>query len=95
MGKLTGKTAVVTGGNSGIGLATAKVFVDEGANVVLFGRDAATLDRAVTALGPAATGVKGDVTSGDDLERLFETVPSRAEFEQDLRARMAGARSRA
>lgn len=74
MGKLTGKTAVVTGGNSGIGLATAKVFVDEGANVVLFGRDAATLDRAVTALGPAATGVKGDVTSGDDLERLFETA---------------------
>jgi NAD(P)-dependent dehydrogenase (short-subunit alcohol dehydrogenase family) len=72
--KLKDKVAVITGGNSGIGLATAKAFVDAGAKVVLFGRDGATLDRAVTALGPQATGVQGDVTSGDDLQRLFDTA---------------------
>jgi NAD(P)-dependent dehydrogenase (short-subunit alcohol dehydrogenase family) len=72
--KLKGKVAVITGGNSGIGLASAKAFVDAGAQVVLFGRDAATLDRAATTLGPAATAVQGDVTSGDDLARLFDTA---------------------
>ncbi|MBN8534413.1 MAG: glucose 1-dehydrogenase [Rhizobiales bacterium] len=72
MGKLTNKVAVVTGGNSGIGLSTAKAFIDEGAKVVIFGRDQATLDRAVETLGKDAAGVKGDVTSDADLTRLFD-----------------------
>jgi NAD(P)-dependent dehydrogenase (short-subunit alcohol dehydrogenase family) len=74
MSKLNGKVAVITGGNSGIGLASAKVFGDAGANVVVFGRDARTLDRAVTALGPNVVGVQGDVTNKADLERLYDTA---------------------
>jgi NAD(P)-dependent dehydrogenase (short-subunit alcohol dehydrogenase family) len=77
MGKLSNKVAVVTGGNSGIGLATAKAFVDEGARVVLFGRDQATLDRAAEALGGNAVAVRGDVTSAADLDALFETARRR------------------
>jgi NAD(P)-dependent dehydrogenase (short-subunit alcohol dehydrogenase family) len=77
MGKLTNKVAVVTGGNSGIGLSTAKAFIDEGAKVVVFGRDQATLDRAVETLGRNAVGVKGDVTNDADLTRLFDTAKQR------------------
>lgn len=72
--RLENKIAVVTGGNSGIGLATAQRFVDEGAKVVIFGRDQATLDRAVETLGANATGVQGDVTRLADLDRLVATV---------------------
>lgn len=77
MSKLSNKVAVVTGGNSGIGLSTAKAFIDEGAKVVVFGRDQVTLDRAVETLGANAVGVRGDVTSEADLARLFETASRR------------------
>jgi NAD(P)-dependent dehydrogenase (short-subunit alcohol dehydrogenase family) len=72
--RLNNKVAVITGGNSGIGLATAQRFVEEGAKVVIFGRDKATLDRAVETLGANAFGVQGDVTNFADLDRLFGVV---------------------
>jgi len=72
--KIQDKVAVITGGNSGIGLATTKVFVRDGAKVALFGRDADTLDAAIVELGGAAIGVRGDVTQLEDLDRLFSTV---------------------
>ena len=74
MGRLTGKTAVITGGNSGIGLATAKRFVSEGAYVFITGRRQDELDNAVATLGSAVTGVQGDISNLDDLDRLFATV---------------------
>jgi NAD(P)-dependent dehydrogenase (short-subunit alcohol dehydrogenase family) len=74
MSRMQNKVAVITGGNSGIGLATAKAFVKEGAKVALLGRDSETLDAAVAELGDAALGIRGDVTSPDDLDRLFSTV---------------------
>jgi len=73
-GRLTGKVAVITGGNSGIGLAVARRFVAEGARVALLGRDSATLDAAVAELGDAAIGVVGDVQDHEDLDRLYEEV---------------------
>ena len=78
MNKLTGKVAVITGGNSGIGLATARRFVAEGARVAIMGRDPVTVNAAVEELGEGAIGVQGDVTKMDDLSRLFETVRERA-----------------
>ena len=74
MSKLVSKVAVVTGGNSGIGLATAKAFIAEGAKVTIFGRNQETLDAAVAELGPDTLGVQGDVTEGADLDRLFAAV---------------------
>lgn len=71
---LSGKIAVITGGNSGIGLATAQRFIADGAKVVLFGRDGVTLNRAVETLGVNAVGVQGDVTKAEDLDRLFGVV---------------------
>jgi NAD(P)-dependent dehydrogenase (short-subunit alcohol dehydrogenase family) len=74
MGKLEGKVAVVTGGNSGIGLATAQLFVAEGAYVFITGRRQAELDAAVKLIGKNVTGVQGDVAKLTDLDRLYATV---------------------
>ncbi|MEA2261895.1 MAG: hypothetical protein QOJ51_4720 [Acidobacteriaceae bacterium] len=74
MGRLTGKIAVITGGNSGIGLATAKRFISEGAYVFVTGRRQDELDKAVGTLGCGVTGVQGDISNLDDLDRLFATV---------------------
>jgi NAD(P)-dependent dehydrogenase (short-subunit alcohol dehydrogenase family) len=72
--KLDGKIAVITGGNSGIGLATAKRFVDEGAFVFITGRRQEELDAAVKAIGRNVVGVRGDVSNLADLDRLYATV---------------------
>jgi NAD(P)-dependent dehydrogenase (short-subunit alcohol dehydrogenase family) len=77
MGKLDGKVAVITGGNSGIGLATAKRFAAEGAKVVITGRRQAELDKAVAEVGHGAIGVQGDVSNLADLDRLYATVKER------------------
>lgn len=74
MSRLQGKTAVVTGGASGIGLGAAKRFIDEGAFVYLFGRRQEALDAAVAQLGSSARAVSGSVTDLADLDRLYETV---------------------
>ena len=74
MSKLSGKVAVITGGNSGMGLATAKRFVAEGAYVFITGRRQAELDAAVKEIGENVTGVQGDVANLADLDRLFATV---------------------
>jgi NAD(P)-dependent dehydrogenase (short-subunit alcohol dehydrogenase family) len=69
--KLAGKKALITGGNSGIGLATARLFVAEGAEVAITGRDQKTLDEAVAELGSKAYGYRADVTVGEDRKKLF------------------------
>jgi NAD(P)-dependent dehydrogenase (short-subunit alcohol dehydrogenase family) len=73
-GKLEGKVAVITGGNSGMGLATAKLFVREGAYVYITGRRQAELDAAVKEIGSNVTAVRGDVSDLADLDRLYATV---------------------
>ena len=74
MSKLSGKIAVITGGNSGIGLATAKLFAVEGAQVVITGRRQAELDAAVKEIGHKAVGVQGDVSKLTDLDKLYAEV---------------------
>jgi NAD(P)-dependent dehydrogenase (short-subunit alcohol dehydrogenase family) len=74
MGKLEGKIALVTGANSGIGLATAKQFVSEGAYVFITGRRDPELAAAVKEIGRNITGVRGDVSNLGDLDRLFAQI---------------------
>jgi len=74
MGKLEGKIALITGGNSGIGLATAKQFVNEGAYVFITGRREPELAAAVKEIGRSVTGVQGDVSNLGDLDRLFTQI---------------------
>jgi NAD(P)-dependent dehydrogenase (short-subunit alcohol dehydrogenase family) len=74
MGKLDGKVAVITAATSGMALATAKLFVEEGAYVFITGRRQEKLDDAVKAIGRNVTGVQGDAANLADLDRLYETV---------------------
>jgi NAD(P)-dependent dehydrogenase (short-subunit alcohol dehydrogenase family) len=74
MGKLEGKVAVITGGSSGLALESAKRFVEEDAYVFIVGRRQEQLDEAVKLIGRNVTGVRGDVSNLDDLDRLFNTV---------------------
>lgn len=74
MGLLDGKTALVTGGTSGIGLATARRFAAEGAYVFVTGRDQARLDEAIATIGANARGVRGDISNPDDLDTLATEI---------------------
>jgi NAD(P)-dependent dehydrogenase (short-subunit alcohol dehydrogenase family) len=74
VGKLDGKVAVITGGTSGMALAGAKLFVDEGAHVFISGRRQEAVDEAVKLIGRNVTGVQGDAADLADLDRLFDTV---------------------
>jgi NAD(P)-dependent dehydrogenase (short-subunit alcohol dehydrogenase family) len=72
--KLAGKKALITGGNSGIGLATARLFVKEGAQVAITGRNQETLDAALAELGPHAIGFRGDITDSKSRKAIFQQV---------------------
>ena len=74
MSRLAGKVAVITGGSSGIGLATAQRFVEEGAYVFITGRRRSELDKAKALIGDGVTTVAADVTNSADLDKLFATV---------------------
>jgi len=77
MKRFEGKTVVVTGGNSGIGLATAKLFREEGAKVAISGRDQKTLDEAVNIIGAGTLAVKADVSKLADIDKLFAQVAAK------------------
>src|SRR3954465_34511 len=77
MGKLEGKVAVVTGGNSGIGLATAREFAREGARVVITGRDARTLGEAAKEIGGDVLALRSDSSSLKEIDELFAAVKER------------------
>src|SRR5579864_6289711 len=79
--KLQGKVAVITGGTTGIGLATARLFVKEGAHIFITGRRQKELDEAVKAIGINVTGVQGDVARLADLDRLYEAVKTKGRID--------------
>lgn len=91
MGKLDGKVAVITGGTTGMALAGAKLFVDEGAHVFITGRRQDTLDEAVKQIGRNVTGVQGDAADLDDLDRLYDTVKREKEASTCCGPAQAGA----
>jgi len=72
--KLNNRVAVITGGSSGIGLAIAKRFAQEGAKVAITGRNQKTIDQAIAEIGPNGLGIQGDVSKLDDLTRIYQTV---------------------
>jgi NAD(P)-dependent dehydrogenase (short-subunit alcohol dehydrogenase family) len=74
MGKLAGKNVLITGGNSGMGLETARLFVAEGAKVIITGRRQKDLDDAVKSIGGAITGIQGDVSNLADLDRMYASI---------------------
>ncbi|WP_085709858.1 MULTISPECIES: SDR family NAD(P)-dependent oxidoreductase [unclassified Pseudomonas] len=76
--RLEGKIALITGGTTGIGLASAQEFVAQGATVFITGRRQAELDKAVTAIGPRAIGIQGDVAKLDDLDRIYREIAEKA-----------------
>ena len=82
MGKLDGKVAVITGGTTGMALAGAKLFVDEGAHVFITGRRQDALDEAVKQIGRNVTGVQGDAVDLDDLDRLYDTAKQEELFDE-------------
>lgn len=90
MGRLEGKVAVVTGANSGIGLATAKRFAREGTRLFVTGRRQSELDAAVREIGGNTTGVRGDVSNFADLDRLYDVVRREAGFIDILFANAGG-----
>src|SRR6202049_4802427 len=81
MGKLQGKVAVITGATQGIGLATAKLFVSEGAYVFITGRRHKELEEAVASICSNVTGVQGDASNLADLDRLYESVKARGRID--------------
>jgi NAD(P)-dependent dehydrogenase (short-subunit alcohol dehydrogenase family) len=89
MGKLQGKVALVTGGTEGIGLAIAKLFVEEGAYLFITGRRQRELDEAVKKIGDNIAGIQGDVANMADLDRLYETI-GRAKGRIDVLVANAG-----
>jgi NAD(P)-dependent dehydrogenase (short-subunit alcohol dehydrogenase family) len=81
MNKLDGKTALITGGSTGIGLAAAKLFVKEGAYVFITGRRQKELDEAVKAIGRNVTGIQGDVAKLADLDRLYQAIEAKGRID--------------
>ena len=74
MGKLNGKIALITGGNSGMGFSTAKLFVEEGAQVIITGRRKEELDQATKSIGKNILGIQGDVSKLSDLDNLSSEI---------------------